>query len=196
VTSPRLVARVLATPVLLVLLAACNPSISPPSARPVDASKVTAAHLDPCPTAGKQVSGGLPHLTLPCLDGKGSVDLAGLRGPMLVNVWFSTCQPCQHEARFVEQLRVAAKGRVQVLGIDVEPKPDDGLDFAITYGLHYPSISDQHVVVQGKLGLQGFPSTYFVDATGHLTGQPQIGPFASYADLVAAVHRNLGVSVP
>ncbi|MDX6254768.1 MAG: hypothetical protein QOJ11_1102 [Frankiales bacterium] len=191
----RLVGALLA-PLLLASLVACNPSVTPPSARPVDASKVTAARLDPCPAAGKQVSGGLPHLTLPCLDGTGSVDLAGLRGPMLVNVWYSTCEPCQKEAKFVEQFWAAAKGKVQVLGIDVEPQPNEGLDFAIAYRLHYPSISDQHVVVQGKLGLQGFPSTYFVDATGHLTGQPQIGPFTTYADLVAAVHRNLGVSVP
>lgn len=185
-------ARVLVAPLLLVLLAACGPR----QARPVDASKVAAAHLDPCPAAANRIAGGLPHVTLPCLDGKGSVDLAGLRGPMLVNVWFSACQPCQKEAPLVQQFDAAAKGRVAVLGVDAEPYPNDGLDFAISYRLSYPSVSDQHLEAQTKLGVQGFPSTYFVDAAGHLVGPPQIGPFLTYAALVAAVKSHFDISVP
>ena len=49
-----------------------------------------ATHIAPCPTsvAGTEgVPGGLPDMTLPCLGGGRSVDLAGLRGPLLVNFW-------------------------------------------------------------------------------------------------------------
>jgi cytochrome c biogenesis protein CcmG/thiol:disulfide interchange protein DsbE len=196
VTSRRRLGRALAAPLLLALLAACNPSISPTQERPVDASKVTEARLDPCPAAGKPVSGGLPQVSLPCLDGKERVDLAGLKGPMLVNVWYSTCPPCKDEAHLVEQFRTSAKGKVQVLGVDVEPQPNSGLDFAINLGLHYPSVSDQHIEAQSKLGVQGFPSTYFLDATGHLVDPPQIGQFHSLAEIKAAVKAHLGVTVP
>jgi cytochrome c biogenesis protein CcmG/thiol:disulfide interchange protein DsbE len=192
----RLVGAVLA-PALLVLLAACNPSVSPPSYRPVqDLSKVSAAALDPCPTAGTPVTGGLPDLTLHCLDGKTTVDLAGVKGPALINVWYSTCPPCKKEAPYVEQFRTAAKGKVQVLGIDVEPYPDGGLTFAYNLGLKYPSVIDEHDTVRSKLKFATYPTSYFLDATGHLVGKPQIQPFGSVAEIKAAVKAHLGVTVP
>jgi cytochrome c biogenesis protein CcmG, thiol:disulfide interchange protein DsbE len=197
VSSTRRIARAFAGTVLLGLLAACNPSVTPPSYRPVkDLSKVSAAGLDPCPTAGKPVSGGLPHLTLHCLDGKSTLDLAGLKGPALINVWYSTCAPCKQEAGYVQQFHAAAKGTVQVLGIDVEPYPDDGLNFAYNLGLKYPSVIDEHDDVRGKLKFSTFPVSYFLDATGHLVGNPQIAPFTSVGEIKAAVKAHLGVTVP
>jgi cytochrome c biogenesis protein CcmG/thiol:disulfide interchange protein DsbE len=197
VTSRRRLGPALAAPLLLALLAACNPSFSPPSYRGVqDPSRVTAADLDPCPSAGKAVSDGLPHLTLHCLDGIGTVDLAGLKGPALINLWYSTCPPCKAESPYLEQFRTAAKGKVQVLGIDVEPYPDNGLQFAYDHNLHYPSVIDEHDTVRSKLKFTTYPTSYFLDATGHLVGNPQIQPFGSAADIKAAVKAHLGVTVP
>ena len=34
---------------------------------------------------------------LPCLDGVGSTAFEAIRGPVLVNVWGSWCEPCQQE---------------------------------------------------------------------------------------------------
>jgi cytochrome c biogenesis protein CcmG/thiol:disulfide interchange protein DsbE len=197
VTPRQRLGRTLAAPLLLALLAACNPSISPPSYRGVqDESRVTAAQLDPCPSVENAVSGGLPHLTLHCLDGSGTVDLAGLKGPALINLWYSTCPPCKKEAPYVEQFRTTAKGKVQVLGIDVEPYPDNGLQFAYDLHLHYPSVIDEHDTVRSKLKFATYPTSYFLDATGHLVGTPQIQPFGSVAEIKAAVKAHLGVTVP
>jgi cytochrome c biogenesis protein CcmG/thiol:disulfide interchange protein DsbE len=186
-----------AAPLLATLLAGCNASLTPPSYRPVkDPSLVTAAALKPCPTAGKPVSGGLPHLTLHCLDGSTTVDLAGLKGPMLINVWSSTCGPCKDEAPAVDKFRLAATGKVAVLGIDSDPYPDDGLNFAVKVGLHYPSLSDQHNDTPGKLKYATLPASYFLDATGHLVGPTQIAAFASVDEIKAAVKAHLGITVP
>lgn len=193
-TRRRLLGRALSAPLLLVLLAACNPS--PPSYRGVqDPSLVSAAKLEACPSAGKPVTGGLPHLTLHCLDGRSTVDLAGIKGPAVINIWYSTCPPCKAESPYLEQFRAAANGRVQVLGIDVEPYPDDGLRFVNNQHLHYASVIDEHETVRAKLKFQAYPTSYFLDATGHLVGNPQVVPFTSEAEVAAAVKAHLGVSV-
>jgi cytochrome c biogenesis protein CcmG/thiol:disulfide interchange protein DsbE len=197
VTSRRRLGRALAAPLLLALLAACNPSISPPSYRPpADRSLITAAALESCPATGSAVSGGLPHLTLHCLDDSGTVDLAGLKGPAVINVWSSSCLPCRTESPALERYRKAAKGRVLVLGIDIDPYPDDGLTFARNQGLHYPSVVDEHLQVQGKLKVATLPMSFFLDAEGHLVGNPQIQPFGSESEVAAAVKAHLGVTVP
>lgn len=195
-TSRRRLARGLAAPLLL-LLAACNPSITPPSYRaPADRSLITAADLESCPSAGRAISGGLPHLTLHCLDDSGTVDLAGIKGPAVINVWSSSCLPCRTESPHLESYRKAAKGTVLVLGIDIDPYPDDGLRFASNQGLHYPSVVDEHVQVQGKLKVATLPMSFFLDAAGHLVGNPQIQPFGSEAEIAAAVKSHLGISLP
>jgi cytochrome c biogenesis protein CcmG, thiol:disulfide interchange protein DsbE len=187
---------VLLLPALLALLVGCNPSISPPQFRQPDPSLVTAADLAPCPVAGKPVKGGLPNLTLHCLDGKSTLNLAGLRGPALINVWYSTCEPCQKESPYLEQFRDLAQDKVLVLGVDAEPQPNAGLTFDSDHGLHYASVSDQHLDVAAKLKMAGYPMSYFLDAAGELVGKPQILPFASVAQVKAAVKSHLGITVP
>lgn len=187
---------VLVAPVVVLLVSACNPSVSPPAYRPpTDRSLVSAAGLDPCPVAGKPAKGGLPHLTLHCLDGSSTVDLAGVKGPALVNLWYSTCGPCREEAPLLRTFYGKAKGKLVMLGVDVEPTPDGGLTFDANYGLKFPSVSDQHTDVPPKLKVPGYPVTYFLDATGKLTGTPHPGPFTSEAELAAAVQKNLGITV-
>jgi thiol-disulfide isomerase/thioredoxin len=189
--------RALTAALFLALASACNPSIGAPGYNAVkDPSLVTAAALAPCPTTGQPVTGGLPKITLHCLDGNGTVDLAGVRGPALINVWASNCGPCIKEAPAIERFREAAKGKVLVLGIDSEPFPDDGLSFARKVGLHYASVIDEHTDVNGKLKLVGYPTSYFLDAAGHLIGPAQSGAFGSIAAIKAAVKAHLGVSVP
>lgn len=189
---PRARRRVLTVLASLALAAGCT---TPPAARPVDPSLVEQAQLVPCPTAGDAVKGGLPALTLPCLDGTHKVDLAGLRGPAIVNVWYSTCEPCLKESGYLEQFRTAAAGKVSVIGIDSEPYPNPGLQFEIDHRLRYASLSDQHDQARPKLGVVGFPSTYFLDAAGHLVGSPH-GPFYSLAEVEDAVKAHLGITVP
>lgn len=186
----------LVAPLLVVLISACNPSMSPPAFRTAtDPSLVSAAALDPCPVAGKPVKGGLPQLTVHCLDGTSTVDLAGVKGPALVNVWYSDCEPCQKEAPYLRQFYDKAKGKVLMLGIDIEPYADGGLKFDHLYGLHFASVNDQHNDVPPKLKVLGYPTSYFVDAAGKLTGTPHAGPFGSEAAIAAAVQKNLGVTV-
>jgi cytochrome c biogenesis protein CcmG, thiol:disulfide interchange protein DsbE len=168
-----------------------------------DPALVARAALAPCPStsagptnppAGQSTGRRLPGLRLPCLGSAASVDLAALRGPAIVNLWWSGCAPCREESPLLQRLHAAAAGRVRVVGIDVE-EPDAGLRFAIAEGLHYPMLSDPHESVKDAGLLPGYPITYFVAADGErVAAHP--GAYASAAALRADVRRYLGVDVP
>lgn len=181
-------------PALLVLLAGCSFSISPPAVRLPDASLVTQAALAPCPSTAKgagSVPGGLPKVTLHCLGTGPSVNLAHLRGPAIINAWYSACQPCQKEAPILAQFAAKAGGKVLILGVDSEAYPNPGLTFAHDNNLHFAMLTDQH----SDFVVGHFPSTYFIDAAGKVVGQA-LSPIANMQQLEDAVRTRLGVTIP
>lgn len=162
--------------------------------RTADPALVRAAKLAPCPaTSAAPASGGLPSVRLPCVGG-GTVDLAGLRGPALVNLWWSGCDPCRAESPLLQRVADATRGRLTVLGVDVED-PDPGLRFAIDHGLRYAQASDPHEKVKDAGLLPGFPVTYFVDARGRRVAM-HAGGYTSATALRADLARYLGVAAP
>jgi thiol-disulfide isomerase/thioredoxin len=163
--------------------------------RSADPALVARARLEPCPrTAGGRVSGGLPPVTLRCITGRGSVDLAGIRGPALVNIGWSGCAPCGREAPVLQRFSAAAAGRVAVLGVDVED-PDSGLHFAIAAGVHYPMASDPHELVKDAGLVRAYPVTYLVDADGRVAAT-RYRVYGSVDAVRADVRHYLGVAVP
>lgn len=194
----------IAVGVVVVLVAAAlavNRAVSHHSAAtsPVTASLIAKADLADCPSvsAGSAVAGGLPSLTLPCLGSGPKVDLAKLRGPLVVNVWAGPCPPCKVEAPFVQQFYAAAAGKVGVLGVVDGAYPDtrdDALDASRGLGLHYPSVFDATGKILQHVHTPGIPVSLFVRADGTLA-YTKIGQVGSAAQLAQYVHQYLGVDV-
>lgn len=158
-----------------------------------------ATHIAPCPTsaAGTEgVPGGLPDMTLPCLGGGRSVDLAGLRGPLLVNFWAQWCGPCRDESPLLQKFAATANGAVKVVAVDFyDPMPSRAIEFAKELGLTYPQLADPAEATKAPLHIAGLPVTFFVNAAGKVTFT-QVGPITSESVLAHLVKTNLGVSVP
>jgi thiol-disulfide isomerase/thioredoxin len=125
-----------------------------------------------CPrVSATGVAGGLPGVTLPCLGGGRSVDVEGLRGPMIVNFWASWCGDCRQE---MPALAAYAKSHrsVKVIGVDfLDPQPGAALELAKGSGVEYPLIADP----KGSLDkasplphIAGLPMTVFIDADGSI----------------------------
>jgi cytochrome c biogenesis protein CcmG, thiol:disulfide interchange protein DsbE len=113
-----------------------------------------------------------PALTLPRLDGTGTVSLASLRGKaVVVNFWASWCEPCKQEAPLLQQAWEDRRDEgLVVLGVDAQDIGDDARAFARRYGITYPVVHDGPGSSLGHWGTTGFPETWWVDRHGRLVG--------------------------
>lgn len=154
------------------------------------------AGVEPCrPSSGDPVDGGLPDVTLPCFGGGRDVDLAGLRGPLVVNLWGSWCGPCRKEMPVLQQFHERYADRVPVLGIDfVDPQTSSAMDLVRKAGVTYPLLADPQGDLQGNdpfPARMGLPLFAFVDEDGRV--ELAAGGVDSVDDLVALVDEHLGV---
>ena len=143
---------VLAMIVVLAALAGCDDSqespIIPgpgPSRVKVDTPELRALKaqvgMEDCvPGAG---GGALPEITLECLGGGTPVDLASLKGPMVLSLWFAGCEPCTKEMPALQAFHEHHGDQVPVLGVDFQDQyPASALQTAQDLGVTYPSVAD------------------------------------------------------
>lgn len=175
-----------------------SPLVAGPTGVDVDNAQLrdqrAAAGIATCPrpagTAGDPVDGGLPAVILPCLGGGPDVDLAALRGPLVVNLWAQWCEPCRRELPYFARLHDSG---VEVLGVDFQdPLPSDALSLAEASGVRYPSVADVDGDLRAPLRVAGLPVTVFVDERGEATAT-LAQEFTSYDQLASAVEEHLGV---
>ncbi|HSE56419.1 MAG TPA: TlpA disulfide reductase family protein [Nocardioidaceae bacterium] len=154
------------------------------------------AGIEPCePGEGGAVEGGLPEVTLRCLGGGQDVDLAGLRGPLVVNLWAQWCGPCREELPYYQQLHERADGKVDVVGIDYQDTlPAKALELADQTGVTYPLLADPEAQVRVPFRVRGLPGVVLVDADGTVVHVEYV-VIRSYDQLRELVEEHLGVRV-
>lgn len=155
------------------------------------------AGVEPCrATATTGVTGGLPDVTLPCLGGGPAVDLQGLRGPMVVNLFAQWCGPCRHELPYYQQLHRASGGRVEVVGVDyLDTQPGRALQLAARSGVTFPLLADPDGRLRRDLKVRALPGIVFVDAAGKVS-RVEFRSFGSYAELRDLVEQRLDLTLP
>jgi thiol-disulfide isomerase/thioredoxin len=151
-----------------------------------------AAGIADCPTAtASAATGGLPDVTLGCLGGGTTVRLAGLRGPMLVNLWAQWCYPCRAESAHLAAFASTSK-TVKVLGIDfADPQPELAIQFAQLTAMTYPHVTDPDGATRIGLGISGIPASFLIDAKGAIVAR-HVGAFGSLESVQEWVRDGLG----
>jgi thiol-disulfide isomerase/thioredoxin len=155
-----------------------------------------AAKVRPCvaTTAAAAASDPLPDVTLPCLGGGPDVRLAGMRGPLVINLFAQWCGPCRAELPFYERLAREGRGTVRVLGIDyLDTQPEGALELVRATGVTYPLLADPDGLLRIPFKARGLPVVVLVDAQGRVVGDPQLRAVRSYAELRGLVEDGLGV---
>lgn len=197
---PRIVVVLVA-----LLLAACSAGSTPraitPGPHQVDvADKSLVAFkrqtgVPDCPKVSSAgVDKGMPAVTLPCLGGGRAVDVAGLRGPMIVNFWASWCGDCRKE---MPALASYAKNHpaVKVVGIDfLDQQPGAALELAKASRVGYPLLADTKGALDTASPLPhipGLPLTVFLDARGAIV-HIEAGAMLTENDVEAAAAKYLG----
>jgi thiol-disulfide isomerase/thioredoxin len=157
------------------------------------------AGVEDCePSRGKPVAGGLPAVTLPCFGGGPAVDLGSLRGPLVVNLWASTCGPCRQEMPILQGFHEQYGDRVQVIGIDYQDvQTEAAMDLVLQTGATYPLLADPQSELSGAAPfpvLRGLPFLALVDAEGRVAHQ-EYTIVESRQQLVGLVNRHLGTGL-
>ncbi|MGK5679637.1 TlpA family protein disulfide reductase [Actinoplanes sp. URMC 104] len=136
---------------------------------------------------------GLPDVSLPCFSGDGgAIALRSLRGPAVINLWASWCQPCRAELPVMQSLADKAAGRLTVLGVDTGDQRDKGASFAGDKGVRMPTLFDEKSLLLNGLGRVNLPVTVFLDAAGRSYVHPL--PLDA-AGLAEQVRKHTGVTV-
>ena len=131
-------------------------------------------------------------ISLPCLDNKSKVIYQAIRGPVVVNVFGSWCEPCNQEIPHFLDLQALHK--VSLVGIDVEEtNMKAGVNFVLKKGMSWPILFDTTSITRGIFGL-GVPVTWFIDAHGKVVYK-QIGLITSTAELKSEVTKYLKVKL-
>jgi thiol-disulfide isomerase/thioredoxin len=161
-------------------------------------AKEKAGVEDCVPGSGEPVDGGLPAITLPCLGGGPDVDLATLRGPMVVSLWAQWCGPCRDEMPILQDFHERYADQVAVLGVDyLDMQPGGAMALMDETGATYPSLADPAGELSAQAPfpvLRGLPYLAFVDADGVIT-YVKPGDVKSLSELRDLVDQHLGITL-
>lgn len=131
----------------------------------------------------------LPNVTLAPLTSGDDVDLASLRGPMVVNLWASWCPPCVRELPLYQAFAEKYAGKVDVVGIDFqETRAESARKLAADSGVNYPLYADP----DGKLRARGLPKVILLDKEGRVAHEQYV-EVTSVAQIEKLVAKHLGV---
>jgi thiol-disulfide isomerase/thioredoxin len=92
------------------------------------------------------------------------VSLAELEGkPVVLTIWASWCPGCNAEARTLAAF-AEAHPEAAFFGVDFQDTKDEARSFYRRYGWRFPSVFDPEGRIADTLGMQGTPTTIFLDA--------------------------------
>lgn len=127
-----------------------------------------------------------------CLDSSPGVNVAAIKGPAIINVWGSWCDPCKEELKYFSEYFQTKDPQVQLIGVDVEEKRiEDGRMFARTNGIMWPNLYDADGSTRKYFGM-GVPVTWFIDDAGKVLFK-KIGPIKSTEELRSLSFKYFGL---
>ncbi len=127
----------------------------------------------------------LPDVDVQLLDGS-EVAVRSLVGqPMVINVWGSTCVPCEKELPDFAAAHLIYGDRVRFVGISFLGASDREESFARDRGVQYELLYDGDGAFINDVGIAAFPVTLFINADGVIvrqTGQLDQASITNYIE--------------
>ncbi len=131
-----------------------------------------------------------PSVDVVDTDGR-TIDSADLIGtPMVVNLWFAACPPCQREMPDFAAVNGRLGDEVRFVGVNPVDSSTAMSEFAARMGVTYELYLDPMAELTDALGTVGFPYTIFVDARGQIVGDAGV---LTADELTALISEYFGI---
>jgi peroxiredoxin len=109
-----------------------------------------------------------PGFKLDSANGQGKVDLAAMKGKVvIVDFWATWCEPCKKSFPKLQDLSTKYKASgLEIVGVSEDEDSKGIADFGKTYGAKFPLVWDNGKALADKWKPPNMPSSYIVDKTG------------------------------
>ena len=91
--------------------------------------------------------------------------------PVLINYWFSNCQPCKREMPTLEAAFETYGDRVDFVGVNTQDSPEITASFTREIGVTYRILRDPNGLSVVANGISTFPTTLIVNSAGTIIEQ-------------------------
>jgi thiol-disulfide isomerase/thioredoxin len=90
-------------------------------------------------------------------------DPSRLNRPVLLIFWASWCEPCKTEVPALLRLHDQHRGRLDLIGINVDKELEQARSFVEESRIPYPNLSDRELQISDRFGVHNMPFFVLVD---------------------------------
>ena len=113
----------------------------------------------------------LPAIKLENVDGQEISTQSLLNKPLIINVWYSTCEPCRRELPALANADMQYRNLVRFVGVNIKDSATVAREFAAQYGVEFELLLDKNGLFISQLGIVTAPVTLAIDQEGVIVGQ-------------------------
>ena len=122
-------------------------------------------------TNSRLIGQNLPNIELTSVSG-GKISTQSLLGmPLIINVWYSTCEPCRRELPVLASAATQYRDQVRFIGINIKDSASVAKEFAAQYGVKFELLLDTNGQFITELGIATAPVTLAVNPQGVIVDQ-------------------------
>lgn len=132
----------------------------------------------------------LAKVELTNVDGTTASTDSFLGTPTIINIWYSTCEPCRRELPVLASTAEQYGDKVRFIGVNIKDSAKVAKDFATKYGVNFEIFLDLNGAFISSSGISTAPVTLAVNAQGLIVAQ--IAGELSTDKLTALVTELLG----
>ena len=113
----------------------------------------------------------LPSIELESVAGQKISTQSLLGAPIILNIWYSTCEPCRRELPVLASAAARYRDHVRFVGVNIKDSASVAEKFASQYGVKFELLFDTKGLFISQLGIATAPVTLAVDAQGKIIEQ-------------------------